>query len=195
VPPFCPRCQQPFFTGTDSHLCPACLQDKPFFDLARAPLIYQGKMAEAIQRFKYHGDITLAADLGLFWNRVDFTDIPFDTIIPVPLHPKRLRKRGFNQAVILGKALAKKTGRKISVRALGRIRNTAPQVQLDQEERQLNMRGAFVVKKRSVVQDKRLLLVDDVFTTGATVNECAKVLKNAGARAVFVLTLARVGVE
>ena len=192
-PPFCPRCQQPFSAGTDTHLCPACLQDKPFFDLARAAVVYQGKMAGVIQRFKYHGDITLAADLGLFWDRVDLSAIPFEMIIPVPLHPQRLRKRGFNQAVLLAKDLARKTGRDLSVRTLKRIRNTVPQVELAFEERQKNVRGAFAVKNKSAITDKKILLIDDVFTTGATVNECARVLKKAGAGEVFVLTLARVG--
>jgi ComF family protein len=194
-PPFCPRCQQPFLAGTDSHLCPACLQDKPFFDLARAAVVYQGKMARAIQRFKYHGEVTLAADLGLFWSKVDLDDLPFEIIIPVPLYPRRLRKRGFNQALLLGKALVQKTGREISIRNLRRIRNTVPQVELDHGEREKNMRGAFDVREPSAIKGKSLLLVDDVFTTGATVNECAKVLKKSGAREVFVLTLARVGVE
>jgi len=194
-PPFCPRCNRPFNPGTDSHLCSDCLRDKPFFDQARAVVLYQGNMAKAIQRFKYHGDITLATPLGWFWNIADLAGLPFETIIPVPLHYKRLRERGFNQALVLGKVLGKKIRKRISVRALRRIRYTLPQVQLDHSERERNVRGAFEVQNRREVKDKALLLIDDVFTTGATVNECAKVLKKSGAKAVFVLTLARVGVE
>jgi ComF family protein len=194
-PPYCPRCRQPLPAGTDSHLCQACLQDKPVFDLARAAVLYQGGMAGAIQRFKYHGDINLAAELGLFFNQVDISDLPFETIIPVPLHPRRLRKRGFNQAVLLGKGLARKTGRDMPLRALRRVRNTVPQVELHHSERQKNVRGAFAVRDRSAIKDRNILLVDDVFTTGATVNECARVLKQSGAGSVYVLTLARVGVS
>ena len=194
-PPFCPRCNRPFNPGTDSHWCSDCLRGKPFFDQARAVVLYQGNMAKAIQRFKYHGDITLANSLGWFWNIADLTDLSFELIVPVPLHHQRLRERGFNQALVLGKILSKKMGKKISVRALRRIRHTIPQVQLDHSERERNVRGAFEVKDQREVKDKTLLLIDDVFTTGATVNECAKVLKKSGAKSVFVLTLARVGVE
>jgi ComF family protein len=194
-PPFCPRCRQPLPAGTDSHLCQACLQDKHAFDLARAAVLYRGGIAGAIQRFKYHGDITLASELGLFLNQVDLSELLFDTIIPVPLHPKRLRKRGFNQAVLLGKILSRKTGRPMPLKALRRIRNTVPQVELHHSERQKNVRGAFAVRDPAVIADRNVLLVDDVFTTGATVNECARVLKKSGAGAVYVLTLARVGVS
>lgn len=158
-------------------------------------VLYQGNMAKAIQRFKYHGDITLAKALGWFWNMADLNDLPFELIVPVPLHHQRLRERGFNQALVLGKVLSKKMGKKISARALRRTRYTIPQVQLDHSEREKNVRGAFEVPYQRKVKDKTLLLIDDVFTTGATVNECARVLKKSGAKAVFVLTLARVGVE
>lgn len=152
-------------------------------------------MAEAIQRFKYHGDIKLAAPLGRFWEKIDFEDLFFEAIIPVPLHPNRLRERGFNQALLLGKILGRTINKKVFPRALRRIRNTIPQVQLDHGEREKNVRGAFVVREPQKILDKRLLLVDDVFTTGATVNECARVLKKSGAKEVFVLTLARVRAE
>ncbi len=150
-------------------------------------------MAEAIQRFKYHGDIKLTAPLSRLWEKMDLEDLSFEAIIPVPLHPARLRKRGFNQALLLGKIFGRTTNKKVFPRALRRIRNTIPQVQLDHHERERNVRGAFAVSRQQEIKDKNLLLVDDVFTTGATVNECAKVLKKSGARQVFVLTLARVG--
>jgi len=193
VPPHCPRCGRPFPKGSTSHLCSDCLKQKLFFDWGRAVVLYQGVLAEAIRRFKYHGDISLAGPLGLFWNRMNLEDLSFEAILPVPLHPARLRERGFNQALLLGKILAKIHNKKVLPKALRRIRNTIPQVQLDHSERERNVRGAFAVREKQEILDKRLLLVDDVFTTGATVNECARVLKKSGAKEVFILTLARVG--
>jgi ComF family protein len=152
-------------------------------------------MAEAIQRFKYHGDIKLAAPLGRFWEKIDFEDLFFEAIVPVPLHPTRLRERGFNQALLLGRILGKIHDKRVLVTPLKRIRNTLPQVQLDHGERAKNVREAFAVMDPKKIKDRHLLLVDDVFTTGATVNECAKVLKKSGAKTVSVLTLARVGGE
>jgi ComF family protein len=152
-------------------------------------------LAEAIQRFKYHGDVNLAAPLSRLWSKINIQDLPVEAIIPVPLHPTRLRERGFNQALLLGKAIAKIHKKTVLTGALKRIRNTIPQVQLDHSERERNVRGAFAVKNRREIMDKRLLLVDDVFTTGATVNECARVLKKSGANEIFIVTLARVGEE
>jgi ComF family protein len=157
--------------------------------------MYQGVLAEAIRRFKYQGDINLAGPLSWFWNKINLEDLFFEAIIPVPLHPARLRERGFNQALLLGKTLGKIHSKMVLAGALQRIRNTIPQVQLDHSERERNVRGAFAVRKQQEIMDKRLLLVDDVFTTGATVNECARVLKKSGAKEIIVLTLARVGAE
>jgi ComF family protein len=193
--PLCPRCGRPFPKGTDSHLCSDCLRQKHHFDWCRAVVAYQGVMAEAIQRFKYHGEIQLADSLGWFWKKMVLEDLPIEAIIPVPLHPSRLRERGFNQALVLGRILGRILDKRVLSKGLRRIRNTVPQVQLDHSQREKNVRGAFTVRETREIGDKNILLVDDVLTTGATVNECAKVLKKAGARQVFVLSLARVGVE
>ncbi|MHB8842981.1 MAG: double zinc ribbon domain-containing protein [Candidatus Aquicultor sp.] len=193
--PYCPRCGRPFPKGSTSHLCADCLREKTSFDWGRAAALYQGVLAEAIQRFKYQGEVNLARPLSWFWNKINLENIPFEAIIPVPLHPVRLRERGFNQALLLGKTLGKIHHKKVLTGALRRVRNTIPQVQLDHSERAKNVRGAFAVRKKQEILDKRLLLVDDVFTTGATVNECAKVLKKSGAREIIILTLARVGTE
>jgi ComF family protein len=195
VPPYCPGCGRPFPKGSTSHLCSDCLQRKLAYDWGRAAAKYQGVLAQAIQRFKYHGEINLAGPLGWLWNRIQFEDHSFEAIIPVPLHPARLRERGFNQALLLGKILGKIHNKPVLPRALRRIINTIPQVQLDHSEREKNVRGAFAVRNQQEIMDKALLLVDDVFTTGATVNECARVLKKSGAGEVIILTLARVGEE
>ncbi|MEW6185536.1 MAG: ComF family protein [Thermodesulfobacteriota bacterium] len=157
--------------------------------------IYRGVLADALQRFKYHGDISLAGVLGSLWKRISLNGNSFEAVIPVPLHRARLRQRGFNQSLLLGKSLGKMHKIRVLSDALQRIRNTVPQVDLGLSERARNVRGAFAVSRPKEIRDKDLILVDDVFTTGATVNECAKVLKRSGARSVFVLTLARTGVE
>ena len=112
-----------------------------------------------------------------------------DLIVPVPLHPKRLKQRGFNQALLLARAFPEvPLGRE----AVVRVRHTVPQVELKPKERRDNVKGAFAVPDPALVKGKNVLLLDDVYTTGATVRECAKVLRRAGARRVDVLTVARV---
>jgi ComF family protein len=113
-----------------------------------------------------------------------------DTILPVPLHRSRERERGFNQAYILAKVLSRRYGVPILKGVLGRIRPTPPQTG-KRRERMRNVRGAFQVHYPERIRGQSILLIDDVYTTGATVNECAKVLMKAGARAVWVYTLAR----
>jgi ComF family protein len=117
--------------------------------------------------------------------------IPLDIAIPVPLHKKRLRLRGFNQALLLAHGISEQFMIPLNYDNLIRIRYTRPQVELSGRDRAENVRGAFNLLRPAEVCEKRILLIDDVFTTGATMNECAKVLKDAGAASVTVLTLAR----
>lgn len=114
-----------------------------------------------------------------------------DCVMPVPLHVSRLRHRGFNQSLILAHRVAESFGLTLSYDNLIRIRPTRPQVNLSGEERLRNVKGAFSLRRPGDVEDRCILIVDDVFTTGATMNECASVLKRAGARSVIALTLAR----
>jgi len=115
---------------------------------------------------------------------------PFDLLIPVPLHPKRLRERGFNQSLLLVKALSHRTGIPYEKRLLQKKRQTLPQVELSGREREKEVRNSFRIIKREALLGKTILLVDDVYTTGATVNECAKVLLAAGAERIDVFTIA-----
>jgi len=112
-----------------------------------------------------------------------------DLLAPVPLHPKRIKKRGFNQSLLLARAFP---GAPVAREAVVRTRHTAPQVGLNPKQRQDNVKGAFAVTDPALVKGKHVLLVDDLYTTGATVKECARVLRRAGARRVEVLTVARV---
>jgi ComF family protein len=114
-----------------------------------------------------------------------------DVVIPVPLHPRRLRQRGFNQALLLAYGMSTRNGIALDPNNLIRVRPTRPQVELSGQERVKNVAGAFAVRHPDMVANKHVLLIDDVYTTGATMNECAGVLKNAGAEQVTVCTLAR----
>ncbi len=114
--------------------------------------------------------------------------------MPVPLHPTRLRWRGFNQSVLLARQVSRAYATPMDPFVLVRRRETPPQTQLTEEERRKNMRGAFAVKPDKPIKNKAVLLVDDVYTSGATVNECSRALRRAGAKNVYVLTLARVSV-
>jgi ComF family protein len=115
----------------------------------------------------------------------------YDLIMPVPLHPSRLRWRGFNQAALLGNAVARRLGRPLDAGSLVRVRETDPQTGKNMRERRQNIRDAFAIRRPARIANRRVLLVDDVMTTGATVDECARTLLAAGARRVDVLTLAR----
>lgn len=120
-----------------------------------------------------------------------FQDYNPDIILPVPLHPKRLRWRGFNQALVLARVIGRRWQIPVDPFILVRSRETPPQTQLSEKERRKNVRGAFSLNSRKTVKGRIILLVDDVYTSGATVNECSRVLRRAGAKEVYVLTLAR----
>jgi competence protein ComFC len=147
-----------------------------------------------IQKFKYGRKVALGKPLGRLMARgcKEFlVTCKAETIIPVPLHPRRLRWRGFNQSVLLARQIGRAYNLPLDCFTLLRKVDTPPQTQLPEEDRRKNMRGAFALSRKTAVKGKCLLLVDDVYTSGATVNECSRVLKQGGARAVFVLTLAR----
>ena len=148
-------------------------------------------MREAIHRLKYSNSQDLAAPLGemmvSYWQDVH---LPADVIVPVPLHTRRLRERGYNQASLLARELGKGVGLPVLENALNRVRDTAPQVDLNTEERKENVHGAFHCPDDRLA-GKRVLLVDDVYTTGATLEACSLALKQRGVRTVWALTLAR----
>jgi ComF family protein len=171
--------------------------------MARAAAVYNHLTMALLHGFKYSGKIQLAGPLGALlaasWLK-SWAVGEFDVVLPVPLHRRRIRRRGFNQAYLLVESLMKKiiemTGRDSAVArveraALRRVRATASQTGLRRKGRLENIRNAFEVVEPAVVTDKRVLLVDDIYTTGATVNECARVLIQSGAVRVDVLTVAR----
>ncbi|RNC71868.1 MAG: ComF family protein [Desulfuromonadales bacterium] len=195
VSPLCIVCGAPFGTeGGIDHRCGDCILSPPPFDGARGALLFTGPVQELVHRLKYGRRVHLRRPLALLAQR---HLAPFvvaaapDLIVPVPLHRSRLRQRGFNQAILIGEVLAKRWGVPLLRTAMVRVRPTATQVALSAEERRANVRGAFAVADPALVAGRRILLVDDVFTTGSTAAECARVLKRTGAAAVFVATVAR----
>ena len=192
----CPICGMAFFDSpAPNHLCGNCLEKEPFFSLARAVASYETLILDAIHQFKYGRDISTGAALASFMAEFDFPDFDFtdySIIIPVPLHIGRLRERGFNQSLILAKAIGKKYGIPVNFSLLKRSKSTLTQTGLDKTQREKNMRGAFTVSDNAKAKGKNIILFDDVYTTGATINQCAKILIKAGAGKVAVLTLARV---
>lgn len=208
---FCPECQSQitFLTGSHCpvcgiifphspsghHLCGICIENKPWFTSARTAVAYEGVILDAIHQFKYGRNITTGAALARLLSDFDFADMEwglFDAIVPVPLHIKRLRERGFNQSLILARALGKKHGILVDFSLLKRSKLTLTQTGLDKNERKKNISGAFVAILPEKIRGRNLILVDDVYTTGATINECAKMLVRAGAKRVAAVTLARV---
>ncbi len=185
----------PFVTiGGSDHRCGACSLSPPRFDSARAATRFDGPIREMIHRFKYDRRVQLARPLGLITSETLAPWIALtsaDLVVPVPLHVRRLRQRGFNQAILIGQVLARQWQLPLDRTCLRRIRWTEPQVNLAATERAVNVRGAFAVSAPSRVEGRRVLLVDDVFTTGSTVAECARTLKGAGAAEVRVVTVAR----
>ena len=193
--PFCTICGIPFGSdGIENHPCEDCLRTKPFFQAAYAPYRYEGSILEAVKRIKY-GQKTFVADavgpLLAEFVKTRFMPLePFLTI-PVPLHPKRLRERGFNQSLLLAKHVATGINGKLDFLSLTRTKHTIPQTTLPRKERQENVQNAFFLRTPDAVKKKNILLVDDVATTGNTLNECARVLTLGGAKAVFCVTLAK----
>ena len=201
-PPVCPCCGGPFASTvaleySPGHLCGECRDRPPAFDSARAVGYYQGVLVEAIHLFKYKAKTKLSRYLAARMHeeayKISDAQGSLDVVLPVPLHPVRLRQREFNQSLLLAHELSRGLKMPLLFDVLERSRWTRPQVELDGEERRKNVRKAFSIKRPEQIVGLRILLIDDVYTTGATVNECAKVLKKAGAKTVHVLTLARMG--
>lgn len=193
--PLCPCCgfPFPFPTGPD-RLCGICLSKKRPFRLCRQAGSYHGVLLEAIHKFKYQKTPALAKPLArLLADLVEerFPWPEYDLLVPVPLHPRRLREREFNQALLLAKGIGSMLQIKVDFQSLIRIKWTEPQVKLNWKDRKKNVAGAFAVKEKKSIAGRSLLLVDDVMTSGATIEESSRVLLKAGAKEVDAVTLAR----
>ena len=192
--PICPKCGIPFIgTGSD-HRCGQCMTNPPHFDTARAHFLYEGPIRDLIHSYKYNQKTHLRNPLALLTLEglsAFLKSQNLHLIVPVPLHRSRLQQRGFNQAVLLGRTISHYLSLPMLPDVLVRTRPTEPQIDLSSAERRLNVKGAFTVFKPDQIASKRILLLDDVMTTGSTMDECAKELKKAGADAVIAATIAR----
>jgi ComF family protein len=194
VTPLCSVCGTPFGTenGLD-HICGACLRN-PTAPVCRSATYFDGSVQELIHRFKYGHRVHLSQPLGLLTARALG---PFcaqsapELVVPVPLHRKRLRQRGYNQSQLIGGVLSKQWKVPLEVGNLRRVRWAEPQTSLHAEDRRVNVRDAFAVRDPRRTEGKRVLLVDDVLTTGSTMRACAEALRQAGAAEVFAVTVAR----
>ena len=192
--PWCEACGFPFeYAAPGSSLCARCAVRQPAFDRARAAMAYDEGSRALILSFKHGGRTEGLASFAAQMRRAG-RDIlgDADLLIPVPLHPTRLIKRRYNQAVLLARALAKITPADFAPDVLFRTKRTESQGGFNARARVENVRGAFSVKNAAQIKDRRLVLIDDVFTTGATLESCARTLKRAGAAQVDGICLARV---
>ena len=194
-PPMCERCSQPFDGAiTQAFTCPNCADREVHFECAVAAFRSHGVVRDFIHDFKYNGQRHLLGPLAEWLvHTLDDPRIssrPFDALVPVPLHHIRFREREFNQAAELAALASQRCGVPV-LHALKRTRHTSTQTKLDRAERMENLRGAFRVRHIASVKERHVVLVDDVFTTGSTVEECSRVLLHAGAASVRVITVAR----
>jgi ComF family protein len=184
--PFCGR-----WVSTPS-ACGACIVSRPLFERGYYGFYFEGPLREALLSFKFKG----RKDVGRLLIRLLEDELKvmregFDVIVPLPVTEKRLKERGFNQSYVMAEEIGAITARSLSSFSLYKQRETEDQYRLSREERRKNVRGAFAVRSAETIRDKRVLLVDDLMTTGNTVGEASRLLLSAGAKAVVVFALAR----
>jgi len=183
----CLTCGKPLISDR-STTCADCIREKPAFKRASSFGLYDNVLRTAINLYKYQNVKRLSKPLSDIILRVKAPRI--DTVIPVPLYKKRLRQRGFNQSALLAGHVAKGINACLAINTLVKIKDTAPQVGLNSVDRKKNIKNAFKILSNKLIKDKNVLVIDDVITTGATVRECSKELKRAGAKEVIVAALA-----
>lgn len=171
--------------------CPDCMEGTFFYERAYSCFEYKGMGKVLMHKFKYEGKVQLAKVIaGLMEERLKNEGLKTDAIIPVPIHWKKLESRGFNQSSLIARELGERTGKPV-IDCLERTKETKAQYNLDRTQRYLNIVDAFSVRLRyNIDKYKSILLLDDIYTTGSTVNECSRVLKKAGAKRVYVITAA-----
>lgn len=193
--PFCSHCGDPIDGAVDAGVvCGWCRRHRPRFDRARSALRFRGGVRHALHRFKYGRAVHLRRELADYMAAcvaVHFGDVRFDDVTCVPLHGRRERERTYNQSALLGRELAARLDLPWSPRLLARTRPTRTQTHLTAQQRRDNVRNAFTVREPEWTDGRYWLLIDDVMTTGATADACSRVLKEAGAAAVYVVTVAR----
>ena len=189
MPPLCPKCGKPQPSGI---LCPSCVSWQAEIDGIRSPFRFDGVIRQAIHQLKYRNLRALAVPLAkLLQDYLTTSHVPGEALVPVPLHQKRLRQRGYNQSRLLAQELGKLINFPVVDDCLIRLRHAPPQARTSTvDERRSNVADAFTCRDHRL-RDKQVLLVDDVSTSGATLDACATALKAAGASSVWGLVLAR----
>lgn len=192
-PPFCPKCGIPL--SETEYYCTECRNREYFFEFARSVGTFDGVLRDAVHALKFDCYAMLAEPLGELmaqhYAEETYLSGLVDVVVPVPIHRSRLIDRGFNQSAEIARVFCEHTSLKFEPDALVKSKKTRDQVGLPEEERFANIEGAFSVVKPDAIAGRRVLLIDDVLTTGATANETAKILRSAGASAVYAYTLAR----
>ncbi len=193
--PTCVRCGEPLQPASlPSRFCHRCQSNPLDLDGLRFVAYFEGPLRQAVHQLKYRGCRAVAPALGhLMADTYRAAPFPCERLVPVPLHQRRLRERGYNQAALLAQAVGAELNVPVLPQALVRHRETRSQVQLNAQERRENVQGAFVVSPDAMpmLQDRAVVLIDDVCTTGATLEACATALRQVGARSVWGLTLGR----
>ena len=195
--PYCERLGTPFEIdlGAGALLSPEAIANPPVFDRARAVAHFDGPARRLVHRLKYSDRLELAGAMGTWMARAgDEMLVEADVLVPMPLHRRRLAARSFNQSVLLARAVSSRCGVPVAIDALRRVKATPPQVGLTRAQRRLNVQGAFKVapEEALAIEGRRIVLVDDVMTSGATANAAARALLRSGAAAVDVLVFAQV---
>ena len=195
MPPFCERCGRPFEGAiTTAFECGNCREMELHFCSARSAVVARDKILEVIHRYKYNGALwfePFLADLLICRAKAELALGQWNWLVPIPLHPAKERQREFNQAERLARRLSAATQVPVNHRLLRRVVATRTQTKLNREERLANVRNAFALQPGASLNGERVVLLDDVFTTGATASACARVLRVAGAGDVCVWTVAR----
>jgi ComF family protein len=195
MPPVCIKCSKPINYDSLNCLCPDCSVYDRIFEMSKSPFLYEGIIKDSIYSFKYYNKPYFYKLFGncllSYMNDIGYTD--FDYIVSVPLHKSKMRTRGYNQSELIAKYLSDKLFIPYAD-VLKRTKKTVKQSQQSKDERRKNLRDAFGVKsphKYKNIKNSNVLLVDDVYTTGSTADECSKTLLNYGVSKVYVITVAR----
>lgn len=193
-PPLCTRCGRPFNSEQGiSHLCYNCIKEKNKFTMSRAVFKYNGHIKHLIHRFKFGDQVNLAeffSDQLIRLYNMYFVTRKIHAIIPVPLANGRLKHRSYNQTQLLADMMSKKLFLPVYSEQLVKVKETLPQSKLNSEQRRENVKHAYMVVDSNRIKSKNILLIDDVITTGATINACANTLIRAGINQVYVIAIA-----
>lgn len=187
----CIKCGRPFSGEYANGLCSECKNEKVYFDRCSSVFEFSGMVQSALHRLKYEGEREIARGIGAFMSRkLKALKWHVDIILPVPMHEKRMKERGYNQSLLLASEVARECNIDLYEGVLIRNRDTESQTHLSRMERVHNVKGAFDVIGKKAIQGKAVLIIDDIMTTGSTLNECSKVLKQEGAREIYCLAAA-----